>query len=210
MPSLRKILSDHSTLLLLDAASERIQVGLLCDGAAPRWAWRKAEAGVGVFECIDELGVDIGSVGAFAFCEGPGSILGIRTTAMALRVWSVLRPRPLFAYFGLAVAAAAAGRPGVAFIADARRGLWHRQFLGGPPERVPASELGGELATPEGFRHWDPLPAGTVTSSYDLSALLALPAVATADLFRAAPDPDAFLHREPEYAKWTPQIHRAT
>jgi len=44
---------------------------------------------------------------------------------------------------------------------------------------------------------------------YDLAALFALPAVADADLFRPSPAPDAFLHEEPAYAKWVPQIHRA-
>ena len=63
--------------------------------------------------------------------------------------------------------------------------------------------------TPEGFRHWDPLPPGTESTPYDLAALLGLPAVASADLFREAPAPDAFQHQERAYAKWTPQIHRA-
>jgi tRNA threonylcarbamoyladenosine biosynthesis protein TsaB len=209
MPSLSQILRENSTLLLLDAASERIQVGLLGAGSDPKWVSRTAEAGVGVFECLDELDVEIDAVGAFAFCEGPGSILGVRTTAMALRTWNVLRPRPTFAYFGLAVVAHAVGRPEVAHIADARRGLWHRQSLGGSPERVPAAALTGELMTPEGFRRWDPLPAGAATTPYDLASLFLIPCVAAADIFRPSPEPDAFLHQEPAYAKWTPQIHRA-
>ncbi len=209
MHSLSQILREHSPVLLIDAASERIQAGLLHTDAGPRWSSRKEEAGVGVFECLDELDVEIGSVAAFAFCEGPGSILGVRTTAMALRMWNVLRPRPMFAYLGLAVVATAIGRPEVGIIADARRGLWHCLRMGGPMERVPAAGLSGELMTPEGFRHWDPLPEGTETTSYDLAALLAAPSVAVAELFREAPDPDAFLHQEPSYAKWVPQIHRA-
>jgi tRNA threonylcarbamoyladenosine biosynthesis protein TsaB len=209
MPSLSQILRDHSPLLLIDAASQRIQAGLLDASAPPRWASRTEEAGVGVFECLDELGVEIGSVRSFAFCEGPGSILGIRTSAMALRVWNALRARPMFGYFGVAVVAEAVGRPGVAIIADARRGMWHRQVKGGALERVPATGLSGELMTPAGFRHWDPLPAGTAETPYDLASLLALPSVAAADLFREAPSPDAFQHQERAYARWTPQIHRA-
>jgi tRNA threonylcarbamoyladenosine biosynthesis protein TsaB len=209
MPSLSQILRDYPPLLLIDAASERIQAGLLGGDGGPRWSSRREEAGVGVFACLDELGVEVGSVGAFAFCEGPGSILGIRTSAMALRMWNVLRPRPTFGYFGLAVVAEAVARPGVAIIADARRGLWHRMVAGGPLARVPAATLAGELMTPDGFRHWDPLPAGTIVTPYDLATLLAVPAVRDADLFRDAPAPEAFLHQEPSYAKWTPQIHRA-
>lgn len=209
MPSLSQILRDHSSLLLMDAASERIQTGLFGPGPGQRWASRSADAGVGLFECLDELDIDIDAVGAFAFCEGPGSILGIRSSAMALRMWNVLKARPMFAYFGLAVVASAVGRPDVSFIADARRGLWHRQKLGTAPQRVAAAELTGELITPEGFRRWDPLPEGTTTTSYDLSALFKLPAVADADLFREGPEPDAFQHQEPAYARWVPQIHRA-
>ncbi|HXN36058.1 MAG TPA: peptidase M22 [Opitutaceae bacterium] len=209
MPSLSQILKEHSPLLLIDAASAGIQVGLLGEGAPPRWSSRQDEAGVGVFECLDELDVGIDSVRSFAFCEGPGSILGIRISAMAIRMWNVLGLRPTFGFIGLAVVATALGRQDAAVIADARRGQWHRLVLGGALERVPASELSGELVMPEGFRHWDPLPAHTTRTPYDLAALFAMRHVADADLFRPAESPDAFLHQEPSYAKWVPQIHRA-
>jgi tRNA threonylcarbamoyladenosine biosynthesis protein TsaB len=208
MPSLRQLLAAHAPLLLLDAASETIQVGCLSAQVAPAWAARKEEAGVGIFRCLEELGVDVATIRAFAFCEGPGSILGIRTAAMALRTWNVLAARPSFAYSGLAVVAADLGRPDLGLIADARRGRWHHQTLGGAWRRVPAAELTGDLATPEGFRHWAPLPAGTARVPYDLPRMFAVPAVAAADLFRPVDAPDAFLHAEPAYAAWTPQIHR--
>jgi tRNA threonylcarbamoyladenosine biosynthesis protein TsaB len=209
MPSLSQILGERSPLLLLDAASAIVQVGVLARGAPPRWASLETDAGAGVFECLELLDADIGAMQAFAFCEGPGSILGIRTTAMALRAWSAIRPRPAYAYCGLGVVARALGRPGAFVIADARRGQWHRIRDGGVLERVPYPELSGDLVTPEGFRHWDPPPQGTATSSYDLASLLAMPAVAGADLFRESTAPDAFLHAEPSYVKWVPQIHRA-
>jgi tRNA threonylcarbamoyladenosine biosynthesis protein TsaB len=207
MPSLSQILREHSPLLLIDAASARIQVGLLEGGATPRWSSRLDEAGVGIFECLDELDVAIESVRSFAFCEGPGSILGIRISAMAIRAWNALGPRPTFGYFGLAVVAQAMGRGDVTVIADARRGQWHRLAPGGAFGRVPASELAGELATPEGFRHWDPLPPNTTQTPYNLADLFALERVASADLFRQTESPDAFLHQEPSYAKWVPHIH---
>ena len=209
MPSLSQILLGHAPLLLVDAASERVQVGLLGPGAAARWASRAEEAGTGIFACVDELRVEIGQVSSFAFCEGPGSILGIRTAATALRMWCALGPRPVFAYQSLALAAHGLGRTGSTLVADARRGLWHRYAPGSALARVPASELAGDLATPRGFRHWDPLPPGTDVVPYDLASLLALPSVSGADLFRETTEPDAFLHQEPEYAKWTPRIHRA-
>ncbi|HEY1763832.1 MAG TPA: peptidase M22, partial [Opitutaceae bacterium] len=134
---------------------------------------------------------------------------GIRTSAMAVRTWNALSARPAFAYFSLAVVARALGQPEARVIADARRGLWHRIADGGPLENVPASELAGQHVTPAGFRHWDPLPAGTAETPYDLSDLWERPAVTEANLFRLAGDPDAFQHHAPTYATWTPRIHRA-
>ena len=209
MPSLRQILRETSPLLLIDAASTRIQAGLLFAGEPSRWASSTEEAGIGIFDCLETLKVEVAAVRAFAFCEGPGSILGIRTSAMAVRTWNALDPRPTYGYFSLALVARALGRPDVRVIADARRGRWHRIVDGGPLESVPAADLAGDHVTPEGFRHWDPLPPGTVEAPYDLSSLWEGPAVAGSDLFRPAGDPDAFQHHAPSYATWTPRIHRA-
>lgn len=214
MPALAEILTDHAPLLLIDSASARVQVGLLAPGEKTRWATADEEAGAAIFRCVDQLGVDLGSVAAFAFCEGPGSVLGIRTAATALRTWNVLKPRPVFAFRSLPVVAQALARPGVTVIADARRDSWHSVTITaegqpGPLQRVPTAELRGELVTPAGFRAWSKLTLPCATTGYDLAELLALPRVARADLFHATTDPDAFLHEEPSYVTWTPRIHRA-
>ncbi len=208
MHSLSHILREHGPLLVLDAASSTVQVGLLGDGE-PRWACRQADAGAGLFQGLEDLGVDIDSVGAFAFCAGPGSILGVRSAAAAVRAWNVLSGRPTFAYLSLEVVARALADPDLSILCDARRGLWHRYTLAGGLERVAAASLSGPTATPEGFRHWEPLPAGTRTVPYDLGRLLGIPSVLEAPLLRPAAEPDAFLHQEPAYAEWVPQIHRA-
>jgi tRNA threonylcarbamoyladenosine biosynthesis protein TsaB len=212
MPSLHQLLAAHAPLLVLDAASARVQVGWLGEknaGGAARWEGSDDEAGLGVFRGVEKLGVNPLEAGAFVFCDGPGSMLGIRTVAMALRTWRVFAPRPVFAYGSLALVAHALGRSDVTVIADARRDAWHAFNLhpGGALRRVPAAELTGELVMPEPFRHWSPLPAKVTRVPYSLAELL--PRVADADLFRATEEPDAFLHEEPNYATWTPQIHRA-
>ena len=209
MSSLRQLLTAHAPLLLLDAASARVQVGWF-EGADPAraiWAAVDEEAGTGVFRGLENLGVDVGRARAFAFCEGPGSVLGIRTTAMALRTWGVLEARPVFAYGSLALVAEALGPGDVTVIADARRDLWHALTRGSGLRRVPASALTGELVMPENFRAWSTVPADVRRVPYSLAELW--PRVADADLLRATDAPDAFLHEEPNYATWTPQIHRA-
>ena len=207
MPSLRQLLAAHGPLLVIDAASARIQVGLLSPNQPARWAGSDEESGVGVFQCLGQLAVQPADAGAWLYCDGPGSVLGIRTVAMALRTWGVLSPRPVFAYHSLAVVAQALGRPGATIIADARRDAWHSVSLDSGLLRVPKAELAGELIMPDGFRHWSTLPSNVTRTPYVLADLL--PRVADRDLFRATDAPDAFLHEEPSYASWTPQIHRA-
>lgn len=207
MPSLRQLLADHGSALLLDAASAHVQVGLLRRDQPARWAGSDEEAGVGVFRGVEQLAVQPGDVGAFVFCDGPGSILGVRTVAMAIRTWNVLKPRPVFAYHSLAVVAQALDRPQATIIADARRDTWHCATIGSNLRRVPTAELAGELIMPDGFRHWSTLPAGVTHTPYVLADLFLM--IADRNLFRPTDAPDAFLHEEPSYATWTPQIHRA-
>jgi tRNA threonylcarbamoyladenosine biosynthesis protein TsaB len=207
MSSLRQLLADQGSALLLDAASARVQVGLLHRDQAAQWAGSDEETGIGIFRCLEQLAVQPADIGAFVYCDGPGSILGIRTVAMAIRTWNVLKPHPVFAYHSLAVVALALNRPSATIIADARRDSWHCISLNSNLRRVPTAELAGELIMPDGFRHWSTLPAGVTRTPYVLSELL--PKIADQDVLRATDAPDAFLHEEPNYATWTPQIHRA-
>jgi tRNA threonylcarbamoyladenosine biosynthesis protein TsaB len=215
MPSLHEILVAHAPLLLLDAASTRVQVGLFDAHGTARWAVADEEAGVALFRGVESLGVDLASVRGFAFCEGPGSILGIRTAAMALRTWTALAPRPVFAFRSLELVAHDLARrsptENFSVIADARRGAWHCVKVDagttGPLQRVTAAELSGCLFMPEHFRTWAAQPAETKATSYDLATLLTR--VAGAELFRATEAPDAFLHEDPSYLTWTPRIHSA-
>jgi tRNA threonylcarbamoyladenosine biosynthesis protein TsaB len=213
MPSLRQLLATHPVVLLLDSAATRVQVGLWTDGepVAGRWHASDDEAGVAIFAGVETLlaasGRRIAEVQAYIFCEGPGSVLGIRTAAMAVRTWRLLNPAPIFSYRSLDLVAHALADPTVSVIADARRDSWHVAKLGTPLRRVPTAELAGALVMPENFRHWTPLPAHVRRTPYDLAKLL--PALSDANLFQPAPEPDAFLHEEPAYATWTPQVHQA-
>jgi len=205
--SLRNLLVAHAPLLLVDAASARVQVGLLAADAPFRWEAALDDAGTGLFRCVEALEVDLTAMRSFAFCEGPGSILGIRTTAIAVRMWRMMQPRPCFAYTSLAVIAHGLGRPEVSIIADGRRDSWHQFSLGAGLRRVPASELSGELVMPEGFRNWSPLPSNVTGVPYSLAEWF--PRIMDATIFHEVEAPDAFLHEEPSYVNWTPQVHRA-
>lgn len=220
MPSLRQLLAAHPTMLLIDSASTCVQVGLLRRDHEAVWIARTGEAGEQIFTAVSELlastQLTLDAVDAFIFCDGPGSVLGIRTAAVALRTWRMLRARPAYAFCSLTVVAHAlalnAGRRDFAVIADARRDSWHHLAVDADGtlsnlHRLPTPALAGALVMPEGFRSWSQLPAQLETTPYSLAALL--PTLADADLFCEAAEPDAFLHEEPSYKTWTPQIHRA-
>ena len=220
MPSLTQLLASHGRLLVLDAASIRVQVGLIQNDGPARWRSVEDEAGTGLFTATEgllaEAGTKLDEIGAFVFCEGPGSMLGTRTVAMALRTWQVLKPRAVYAYQSLAVAACRAWtQQARAFtvIADARRDTWHVQAVAADGrlatlQRVPAAELpGGELLTPENFRAWAQPPRPAAGCSYDLAQIFS--ALADGDYFRATDAPDAFQHEAPEYKKWSAQVHSA-
>jgi tRNA threonylcarbamoyladenosine biosynthesis protein TsaB len=214
MPSLRLLLADHPTLLLIDSASAHVQVGLWTAGnsAPAQWSASQSEAGTGVFDCVESLlnqnGLRIADMSAFVFCEGPGSVLGIRTAAVALRAWQVINPTaPAYTYQSLDLVARALNQPELRVIADARRETWHVAQVGQALKRVPTAELSGELTMPEHFRHWTALPASVSITPYAVAKLFAQ--LVDADILHRTGAPDAFLHEDPTYVTWTPQIHQS-
>lgn len=214
MLSLQSILQAHPTLLLLDAASSTVQGGWISRDTAPQWVKVETEASSGVFAALRRLGKSPLDPAAFLFCEGPGSILGIRTVATAIRTWTALVPRPVYGYRSLELAALCSAQPGQTVVCDARRQSWHAVSMTadrslGPIARIPTIDLpDGDLLTPTGFRQWSASPPQTLAPvPYDPSRLAA--DLMDASIFRETSAPDAFLHEDPTYAKWTPAIHRA-
>ncbi|MGC4071899.1 MAG: peptidase M22 [Nibricoccus sp.] len=220
MFTLRALLDRHSTILLIDSASSRIQAGLLRRGHDPIWEAATEEAGTALFSLTEKIlaraAIPLSAIDAFIFCDGPGSVLGIRTAAVALRTWNALHPRPSYAYTSLALTAhhlaLTENLRDFSVISDARRETWHRVSVDvsgtvSALQRAPAAGLTGALILPENFRHWSTLPASVRTVPYDIASQL--PALVETPLFIEAPEPDAFLHEEPSYQTWSPKIHRA-
>lgn len=207
MLSVNELLAQNSPVLWLDACSSMIQFGWLERGTATRWAACDEEAGVGIFQCLKTLGVSPLSAEAFLFCDGPGSLLGIRSAATAVRTWCILNPKPVYSYHSLELVARFIGDNRVTVIADARRDAWHCSALSSPLRRVGTADLKGDLVMPDGFRNWTPLPTSLRRVSYSIADML--PAIIDLPLIRPCDEPDAFLHEEPSYVTWTPQIHRA-
>lgn len=220
MARLAQLLASHGRILVLDAVSLRVQAGLLQAGHPVIWEESPDEAGRGLFSATEaalvRAGIGLADIGAFIFCEGPGSMLGTRTVAMTLRTWLTLKPRPVFRYQSLALAGVAEwqrSHRNFTVIADARRETWHVQPVAaqgelGALERRPTADLpAGELLTPAGFRVWSKTPAHVAECGYTLADLFC--SVGEADLFDPVDAPDAFQHDAPDYKKWSAQPHSA-
>ena len=225
MPSLTQLLAQHGCLLVLDAASLQVQTGLLRAGQPAIWRSATTETGTGLFagvdECLREASVDLAAIDAFVFCEGPGSMLGLRTVAMAVRTWQTIsaRPGPAYRYQSLHLLAYELAHSGAALpaavIADARRDSWHCVTIAadrsvGPLQRLPTAALPApptSLWQPHSFRAWAEPPRASLDCPYVVSALLA--AHADRDLFSATDAPDAYQATAPAYKKWSAQVHRA-
>jgi tRNA threonylcarbamoyladenosine biosynthesis protein TsaB len=203
----------------LDAASTLTQVGLLRENLPPLWRQTAEEAGRGMFVStqgiLSDSGLQLDDIEAFIFCEGPGSMLGVRTVAMALRTWITLKPRAIYSYQSLTIAASAQWHESetrsFSIVADARRDTWHVQSIDAngrlsPLRRVLAIELpSGDLFTPENFRAWSKPPRPIGHCSYDLARLFTT--LKDEDIFRVTDAPDAFQHEAPDYKKWSAVIH---
>lgn len=220
MALLAQLLAHHHRILVLDAASTTVAVGLLRGSQPAIWRTATGDATREVFSLtqsvLADAGLTIAQVDAFIFCEGPGSMLGIRTTAMAVRSWQTLAARPAYSYQSLALAAHREfrrQRRGFAVVADARRDTWHVQSItpDGRSEalrRTPTADLpAGELLTPENFRAWSTAPVQLRPCPYLPAELFA--ECGDADLFTRRDAPDAFQHEAPEYLKWSAQLHSA-
>lgn len=214
---------NAAPVLFIDTASAVGWTGLAVGGGGghARWCRHTEQAGVGLFRGVErmlrEAGMALAEVESAVFCEGPGSLLGVRIAAMAVRTWREMpRPRPLrvFGYRSLELLAAALvadGRAGpFMVVSDARRAAWNCLEVAaggrpGPIVRRPATEPfpeGVPVFHGEEFPRWQALPPGAVAVPYRPDRLPALAAAHA--LLRETAAPDAFLTEAPSYRPWNP------
>jgi tRNA threonylcarbamoyladenosine biosynthesis protein TsaB len=127
-------MSAPEPCLVLDGSARAgVRVGVLSGG---RWAGQGLSpdgALEGLFGCVEaalaEAKLSLADIRSFALCVGPGSVLGIRIAALAVRSWSALEPRPIYVWAslaGIARSALAAGEQGPFLVAaESRLKRWH-------------------------------------------------------------------------------------
>ena len=225
---------DLENHLLLDASSPlSVTAGTLGEGGR---VWRafaeeKSAALEGVFSATEKVGGNADSIAGFLFCEGPGSILGIRVAAAAVRARLALDrargvpARRVFAFRGLNLVAhlisrARADARNFAVVAESRMNAWNvLRVRDGVPEEnfeeIRTSETDGltsgklfllpcRRAIPSAFANAERcLPAELLRN--DPAVFADVPAL----LRDCGAEPDAVNTSSVDsYARWTPERHR--
>ena len=103
-------LDNTGSYLLLDASSSNTQVGILSEGQWLTYHSTEKTALEGLFtgmeKCLEKMSYM--EINGFLFCEGPGSVLGMRLAAMIIRAWRAVTPEKkwlLYGYHSLVLAA---------------------------------------------------------------------------------------------------------
>lgn len=227
---------NFENFLLLDASTPlSVFAGMTGkDGRVwKNFAEEKSDALDGVFSAAKKVcGNAFESARGFLFCEGPGSILGIRIAAAAIRAWLALdaaagkTPRPVFAFQSLPLAAALVARAfpsekNFTVVAESRMRRYNIfSVVNGVPAKsfceIDAAELSENLCrkifTLPGKRAFPPELANAMPISP--AALLAADPAVFSEMPQLLRDcgnaPDAVNTSDANsYARWTPSRHRA-
>ena len=213
-------MSAPEPCLVLDGSARAgVRVGVLSGG---RWVGQGLSSDgalEGLFGCVDvalaEAKFKLGDIRSFALCVGPGSVLGIRIAALAVRSWSALEPRPIFIWeslAGIARSALTAGEKGPFLVAvESRLKRWHALEVSvdgslGVPFEAEAAQLNSSgcrvLASSEAA-------AGVLTSHVAVPhPWSALPSFfAQSGFLREESRPDA-LNVANDFATWSGERHR--
>ncbi|MFU8847755.1 MAG: hypothetical protein ACNA77_03445 [Opitutales bacterium] len=213
--------------LLVDGSGSSFFSGVL--GGDGDWlAFEKAAepALESLFKTVDRVlqsaAIELEAIRSFIYCEGPGSVLGLRLCAMAIETWRHIHAAPmeLYAYNSLQLLAARLQKENKItaeslLISDWKKDYWNSLTIGpeGAGEVCPisADELAqwqGPLYHLPARKGWQTPPANAMQLGYDpecLNQLLPFP-----DLLQARDQVELYNSGINTFQKWRPERHRAT
>jgi tRNA threonylcarbamoyladenosine biosynthesis protein TsaB len=209
--------------LVIDGCSSTVFTGVL--GQNGQWLATSEQAGApleslfpSVAATLAAAQLSLAEMRSFIYCEGPGSVLGLRLCAMAIETWSRLYPASAhyYAYNSLQLCAAlicadTLGLDRALIVSDWKKGAWNavtiQQGQPGPTEvvddRMIANWTGALYHLPQ-RKGWQKPPAGATTVHYSPQrlpeALAQLQSTAGVELYASGVN---------VFQKWTPERHRA-
>lgn len=211
--------------LVIDGSSACFFAGILDpDG---KWLARKAAdapALESLFETVravlDAAELELGQIRSYIYCEGPGSVLGLRLCAMAIETWRRIHSTQsnLYAYNSLRLTAArlakeASGQDAL-LISDWKKDTWNGlKIVAGKPEGV-APVNAGELSRWEGTLYhlparkgWQRPPENAIELTYQPESLADL--IHSPALIEQRERVELYNSGINTFQKWTPERHRA-
>jgi tRNA threonylcarbamoyladenosine biosynthesis protein TsaB len=218
-------MSPPDLSLVIDGSGGNVFAGVL--DSRDQWRGRVRHEGApleSLFPAIESslatAGIDLSQIGGYLYCEGPGSVLGLRLCAMAIETWSRLYPQSaqLQKYNSLQLCALVLleDTPGLTdalIIADWKKGAWNavriRGGTAGPTEVVVDDALAawrGALHHLPQRKGWQSPPAGAQRIDYDPARIAGLrhhPA-----LLQATDGVQLYNSGINTFQKWTPARHR--
>lgn len=212
--------------LVIDGSSPCFFSGVL--GSDGRWlASKKADAPAleSLFETVDavlesaELKLD--EIRSLIYCEGPGSVLGLRLCAMAIETWRRIHPAPtgIYAYNSLRlVAACLVQEEGLQeealLVSDWKKEAWNalKIRLDGPGKVTPAgtaelAEWQGPLYHLPARKGWQKPPANAVELAYEPERLAGL--IEFPGLIEPRDCVELYNSNANSFQKWTAERHKA-
>ncbi len=208
--------------LLLDASTPCIQAGLLASGNWIKLLQMRGDATTCIPELLDKLfaegGTKADSLGALIYCEGPGSLLGLRLAAMYIETLRALPENgelPIYAYGSLHAALhmpqALESSESIAVASPVRKGT-HCALRSGEAEllTLPSAELPRLASTVFHIaqRQLPEAPEDCKALDYDLRPIAAAFDV-RGGLLRKVERAEPFSPQPSEYKLWDGNRHRA-
>ena len=224
----KRVLDPNQAHLVLDASGLITQVGIVKQGHWLHWE-SQAEMALGglytgVKACLKATHTNLEDLEGFIFCEGPGSVLGIRLAAMMLRSWQALPPfskKPIFRYSSLVIAAKMVEKhPQVVYpcllLSEARQREWNQILLSEPGKTGPIivipdtalPSLKGPLWHIPQRKSWHSPPERAQRLEYNLEPHADI--FNHPEIFDLTDEPNAFIAHPPEFKHWIPERHRGS
>lgn len=211
--------------LVMDASNPACFIGLLdrnhswlahrsIEGPALETIFPSLEA------ILSEVKINTGAIDRYLYCEGPGSTLGLRLAAMAIRTWRALQPEPppCLAYNSLRLAANCLllDEPTLTdalLVADWKKDTWNAvifekgQITTCEPITAAALEAwkGPSYHLPQ-RKGWQSPPPHATTLRYTperLNEMIDIPG-----FLQGVDSPKPFASTPPNFQKWIPGRHR--
>lgn len=217
-------LKNSEKILFLDASSPMVQVGILHQNKWIGYFKSKEQVLQSLFQGVEVslkmAGMELEEITSFAYCEGPGSLLGIRVVAMAIRGWielEIFKDKEVYGYnsfeLSLELIKKVYNYDGSYYVVSgARKGVWN--ILGseenGNVREIEDSELKKLRGDLWYFkqRKLSSEERDLDLREFDYNLENCAESFEEKELLRKIEEPDVLFVREQEYVKWDSKRHQ--